>query len=473
MSFYSFGFLFFFFAVWAVVKLLNRADSPRWRNLFLLGASWVFYGLFRLDFLLWLLLVTVITYGFGRLIVGCGEARKHFVTGCAVVLTLLPLLFFKYSRFVCSALRELPGCSGLPFPPESAAWILPVGISFFTFQALSYTIDLCRGKVALEKDFVALALFVAFFPTVLSGPIEKARELLPQIKRRRQLDLEGLVEGAHLFIWGLFKKIVVADRLAEYVDLVYGSAAGYSGKSIALAAICYSIQIYCDFSGYSDMAVGVGRALGFELNRNFDKPYFAVGIRDFWKRWHISLTGWFTEYLYFSCGGNRVSRLRWIGNIMLVFCVSGLWHGANWNFLIWGALHGVFYLIEYASVRGRKDVVSGRAAKILVSLSTFIAVTFAWIFFRMPDFSSAVRLLARIGTAWRGPLSVGCSTFSFTVMLLTAVFVMAVEFFQHLRRENPGRCSALAFRRLSFSVALLWLVELFGMTGKQFVYFLF
>lgn len=473
MFFYSFRFLFFFIAVWGAVKLLNRAASLQWRNLFLLGASWVFYGLFRIDFLFWLLLVTVITYAGGRLIAVSGEARKRLVTGCVVFLTLLPLLFFKYSRFVCSAVRELPGCCGLPLPPESAAWILPVGISFFTFQALSYTIDLYRGKISEERDFVALSLFVAFFPTVLSGPIEKARELLPQLKRLPRMDLEDLAEGAHLFIWGLFKKIVVADRLAAYVDLIYGSADGYSGKTIAFAAVCYSLQIYCDFSGYSDMAVGVGRALGFELNRNFDRPYFAVGIRDFWKRWHISLTSWFTEYLYFSCGGNRVSRLRWIGNIMLVFCVSGLWHGASWNFLIWGALHGLFYLIEYAAAGGRKNVVSGRAAKILVSVSTFVAVTFAWIFFRMPDFSSAVRLLRKIGTAWSGSFSVGSSAFSFAVMIAVGVFAMAFELFQHLRREHSERCPALAFRRLSFSVMLLWLIELFAVSGKQFVYFLF
>ena len=384
MLFYSFDFLFFFLAVWCAVKLLNRIGSLRWRNLFLLGASWFFYGLFRLDFLLWLLLITALTYGAGRLIAGCGEKRRGVVTGFAVVLTLLPLLFFKYSRFACSVLRELPGCSFLPLPPETSSWILPVGISFFTFQALSYTIDLYRGKVSEEKDFVALALFIAFFPTVLSGPIEKARELLPQIKRLQRPDLEMLAEGAHLFLWGLFKKIVVADRLAAYVDLVYGSAAGYSGKSIAFAAVCYSIQIYCYFSGYSDMAVGVGRALGFELNRNFDKPYFAVGIRDFWKRWHISLTGWFTEYLYFSCGGNRVSRLRWIGNIMLVFCVSGLWHGANWNFLIWGGLHGALYLIEFALLRGQRLPLNNVLLKTGVSLITFAAVTVAWIFFRVP-----------------------------------------------------------------------------------------
>lgn len=470
MLFYTFKFLFFFGAVWGVVRLLNR-HTPTWRNSFLLAASWCFYGAFKGEFLPWLWYVTLITYFFGRLIAAVPLTWQRRVTGIAVTLTLLPLGFFKYTKFLCSALLELPGLSGGTVPAALENLLLPVGISFFTFQALTYTIDLYRRKIPVEKNFLTLALFVAFFPTVLSGPIEKARELIPQLKKNPPLDLISLADGAHIFIWGLFKKLVVADRLGFYVDFIYGNIGGHSGKSIAFAAICYSIQIYCDFSGYSDMAVGVGRALGFELERNFNYPYFAFGIRDFWKRWHISLTSWFTEYLYFACGGNRVSRLRWVGNILLVFLVSGLWHGANWTFLIWGGLHGVFYLLEFALTRGQKPAMKSAFSRLAVWLVTFAAVTFAWIFFRLPQLSAAGELFKQLLFAWGRPFSVGPSAFSFVLMLAVSGLVGVVEFKRNFVAEPTA--PPLALRRCFFSVTLLWLVELLGVSGKQFVYFLF
>lgn len=474
MFFNSFEFLFFFL----VVLLLLVAErfavrSVRLRNLTLLGASLFFYGYFNIGFLVLLWAVGSANWLAGRMLFRNGDAtRCRWIVGSTVVASLLPLVYYKYAIFLISSLGALLG-----FEFDAATeWgiILPVGISFFTFQALSYPLDIYRGKIDRPADYLDFLLFVAFFPTILSGPIEKARNLLPQLRRYTDPQLGDVVRGASIFIWGLFKKVVVADRLANYVDWAYGSADYLSGTSLAVAAVFYSIQIYCDFSGYSDMALGVAKALGFDITKNFRQPYFSHTIKEFWRKWHIALTSWFTEYVYFSLGGSRVRlKARWVLNISTVFLLSGIWHGASWNFLIWGALHAVFYLAEHFSGLQSADIAWNRFTRLLGGIAVFLLVTLAWIFFRIESLGEALHVTGRIFTDFGSPLSMGASTFTFvaTVAMLAvfAVYELAV------RRQiiNFDVAPAGSLRSLYAALPLLILIAMFGMSSDNFVYFQF
>ena len=273
--------------------------------------------------------------------------------------------------------------------------MIPVGISFFTFQALSYLWDVYYKKIEPEKNFLHYALFISFFPSIVAGPINKASLILPQIKKlRTYFDYPKAVEGLKMILWGMFMKVVVADRIAIYVDTVLDSYANYTGITCLFAALLYSIQIYADFAGYSLMAIGVGKTLGFELTENFRRPYFAVSVTDFWRRWHISLSTWLKDYVYIPMGGSRCSKIKNYWNILATFLVSGIWHGANWTFVVWGALHGIFQIIEKALGQQKCEYGSfGKAVKITI---TFILVTFAWIFFRMPTLNDAFQVIGRI-----------------------------------------------------------------------------
>ena len=281
--------------------------------------------------------------------------------------------------------HELPGLN----------WAVPVGISFFTFQALGYLWDVWYGRIKPEKNFLHYALFVSFFPSIVSGPINKASLVLPQIKSiRPYFDYSKAVEGLKLLLWGMFMKVVVADRVALYVDTVFSHYENYSGLSCFVASLLYTTQIYADFAGYSLMAIGVGKTLGFELTENFRRPYLAYSITDFWRRWHISLSTWLKDYVYIPLGGSRCSKLRNYWNIIVTFLVSGIWHGANWTFVIWGLWHGLFQVVEKAIGQQKcKYGTWGKSVKILI---TFLLVNFAWIFFRMPTIGDAFSVIARI-----------------------------------------------------------------------------
>ena len=335
MLFNSLLFVVFFVTVLAILFFEGLiSKSIILRNITLLAASYIFYANFNIGFTLILLFVTSVNYIGGNLLFrNRNITRKKYIVAISAVLSLLPLCFFKYSVFLC---RSLYAFLDYEINMELLeGLVLPVGISFFTFQALSYTIDIYRGKIEKPASPLDFFLFVAFFPTLLSGPIEKARNLLPQLKKYSFPSLENITQGICVFIWGLFKKIVVADRLAYYVDWAYESAQYRSGITLAVAACFYSIQIYCDFSGYSDMALGVAKALGFDITKNFRQPYFSRTFKEFWRKWHIALTSWFTEYVYFSLGGSRVKhKLRWVFNISTIFLLSGIWHGAAWSFVL-------------------------------------------------------------------------------------------------------------------------------------------
>ena len=473
MLFNSFNFI-TFFSIVLLLLCIEQFTTRRVavRNALLLVASYVFYGWFNVGFLLVLLYVTLANYITGSLLLKAEGHRKRTL-GIGVVLSLLPLLFYKYAGFIVTNLHLLLG--GESHTHWLHGWAMPIGISFFTFQALSYSIDVYRGKITERSSLPDFMLFVAFFPTVLSGPIEKARNLLPQLRAYKPLSASAFTEGAVTFTWGLLKKIVIADRLCAYVDWAYASAEYQSGATLALAAVLYSIQIYCDFSGYSDMAWGVAKALGFDVTRNFRFPYFATTIKEFWRRWHISLTSWFTEYVYFSLGGNRVRlKARWVFNISMVFILSGIWHGASWNFLLWGALHAVYYLIEYACGLHHKEYLTPRLLKLPATLMVFALVTLAWIFFRIEDFSTATYVVNKIATDIASPIAVGASTFTFACnMLLVGIFLVFDGLLYKRCLINEDRFAQPTLMNIVWVVALLLMLGLFSVSADNFVYFQF
>lgn len=396
MIFNSFNFIvifpLFFLLYYAIPAKYNNM-----RNVFLLFTSYLLYMNFKPVYALILLFVTVITYCFALLVTkhaGNKVKRKQILSG-GVLIGLLPLIVFKYYNFINESCFELLEAVGLRYQLQGLNWAIPVGISFFTFQALSYLWDVYYGKIKAEPNFLHYALYVSFFPSIVSGPINKASLMMPQIKKQRTyFDYGKAVDGLKLLLWGMFLKVVVADRVGLYVDTVFSHYESYSGSSCMVASLLYTLQIYTDFSGYSFMAIGVGKVLGFDMTENFRRPYLAYSVTDFWRRWHISLSTWLKDYVYIPLGGSRCSKVRNYRNIIVTFLVSGIWHGANWTFIVWGLLHGMFQVMEKAINQQKCDYGwLGRAIKIFI---TFNLVNLAWIFFRMPTLGDACGVVSRI-----------------------------------------------------------------------------
>ena len=369
------------FLAYAVMK------SAKGQNAVLLLASLIFYASYDFKYLLLLLACTAISYLGGLL--GVRNRRIYIAAG---VLNLAVLLVFKYTGFVLGSIQSL---TGLNFSlPEI---LLPVGLSFYVFQSCSYLFDLYNGKLEPERDIIAYALFVCFFPTVVSGPIQKGRELLPQIWQKRVVSYENFSFFLLVFLWGALLKLVIADRLALMTDRLFLEYYDYTGAILMVNSLAYTFQIYTDFAGYSYMAIAVARLFGFELRDNFCQPYLATDIHSFWRRWHISLTSWFTEYLYFPLGGSRKGTVRRYVNIFIVFLVSGLWHGAAWSFVLWGALHGFYQVFGHitrpwrSAIYDRLGIDRSKAAfKLGQRFVTFSLVSFAWIFFRSENLAKAL-----------------------------------------------------------------------------------
>lgn len=392
MIFNSFNFIVLFPIIFLLYYIIP-ARYNRGRNLYLLLVSYLLYLQWKPVHALILIGVTVITY-FAALKVEKSDKPKRVMT-IGILLALLPLTFFKYFDFISQIVSDALSAVGLNFQLTGLNWAIPIGISFFTFQAAGYLWDVYYKREKAEHDFLTYALFVSFFPSILSGPINKASHLIPQLKTiRPYFDYDKAVKGLKILLWGMFMKVVVADRVGLYVDTVLPYYTNYSGSTCLLASALYAIQIYADFAGYSLMAIGVGKVLGFELTENFRRPYFAVSITDFWHRWHISLSTWLKDYVYIPLGGSRCSKVRNYWNIFVTFLVSGIWHGANWTFIIWGCIHGVLQIIE--KMLGQQKCNYGALGKTVKICITFILVVFAWIFFRMPTLGDACGVVARI-----------------------------------------------------------------------------
>ena len=403
MQVISFSFLIFL----PVVVLVYAVLPQKMRGIWLLAASWFFYLSAGAIYGIFLAVSIVTTYVAALLmekpVQQTGTGRRKLILVSCLVLNLGILGVFKYAGFACHTVTGLLTALRIgSFATQPALHlILPVGISFYLFQALGYLIDVYRGEIRAQHSFLRYALFVSFFPTVLSGPIERAGHMLPQLAAPQGFHYENMRKGLLRMLWGYFLKMVLADRIAILVDTVYASPAGYPGTVLFIAAVLYTFQIYCDFGGYTNIAVGAAQICGFELMENFDTPYLSGSIAEFWRRWHRSLSFWFRDYLYFPLGGNRKGTVRKYINIMIVFMVSGLWHGAAWTFVIWGGLHGLYQVIGHLLMPLRNAVVkrfridresfSHRLFKVLF---TFLLVTLAWVFFRAERMTQALTILA-------------------------------------------------------------------------------
>jgi len=456
----------------------------KYKNAVLLLASYFFYLHLKWEFGILLLSTTLVNYFCGKKIgtvinSSKSTAKKWLIV--AIVFSIGVLAYFKYTGFFIDSVTGFLSVFGIQAHVSTWKILLPVGISFYTFQSLSYTIDVYRGKQVVERDFIKYALFVSFFPTILSGPIERSTNMLKQFSKKKCFASEDLLEGGKMIIWGLFKKMVVADRLAEYVDWAYATSGSQSGSTLLLASIFYTFQIYCDFGGYTDIAIGSARMMGFRLMQNFNLPYFADSIKKFWKRWHISLTSWFTEYVYFSLGGNRVKKSRWIFNISAIFLLSGLWHGAAWSFIVWGALHASYYLVEYYINVGLKkgglyEIFSNsRLVKWFRILLCFSLVNIAWIPFRVTDFGHASNIIGKIFTNLSGMPAVGGSSAATLLTLLMLVLFIIVEIFQYKGYASNyfSKSKIPVPFRYFFYASLVIFIALLGVTSSQFVYFQF
>lgn len=392
MIFNSFNFIILFPLIFLLYYAIP-ASYNKGRNLFLLIVSYLLYLQWKPVYALILFGVTIVTYYSALALIKSKHSKRVLTIG--VLLALLPLGFFKYFNFINECINDALSMIGLYFPLTGINWAIPIGISFFTFQALGYLWDVYYKRQEIEHDFLTYALFLSFFPSIMSGPINKASLVIPQLKQLRPyFDYCKAVGGMKMILWGLFMKVVVADRAALYVDTVLPNYQNYTGISCFVASILYTIQIYADFAGYSLMSIGVAKVLGFELTENFRRPYYAVSVTDFWHRWHISLSTWLKDYVYIPLGGSRCAKLRNYWNVFVTFFISGIWHGANWTFIVWGCIHGICQIIE--KMFGQQNCYYGWFGRTIKITVTFLIVNFAWIFFRMPTLSDAFGIITRI-----------------------------------------------------------------------------
>jgi D-alanyl-lipoteichoic acid acyltransferase DltB (MBOAT superfamily) len=467
-----------FLLYWFVFdRFISKSEHQlRLQNAFVVVASYVFYGWWDWRFLLLIAFTSFCSWGSG-LLIGKAESNKKAKTWMwlNIILNLGILATFKYYDFFVTEFGQLFHIStdGLLLKV-----ILPVGISFYTFQALSYSIDVYRGKIEPTTDIIAFFAFISFFPQLVAGPIERATNLLPQFLKKREFDYDTAVDGMRQILWGLFKKIVVADNCAVYVDQVFSNYTNESGSTLLLAAIFFTFQIYGDFSGYSDIAIGTAKLFGIKLMRNFNVPYFSRDIAEFWRRWHISLTTWFRDYVYIPLGGSRVSKAKVIRNTFIIFLVSGLWHGANWTFIVWGAYHALLFLPLILTGKNRKytnQVAEGRILPTLKELGqmllTFFLSVFGWVIFRSENIEQAWEYVCRV-----------CNESVFTIpeakensaLFMNIIVLMVVEW---LQRGKPHVLDISSIKKgyLRWMVyfGLLFFLFAFGGNATNFIYFQF
>jgi len=479
-----------------VVVIIYFSLPYRYRWVLLLIASYYFYMAWRPEYVFLIVFSTLVDYFVAIKMskVDDKQKRKKYLI-MSLVINLGLLFLFKYFNFFSDSTRLLLNNFNIFYNLPSFKLLLPVGISFYTFQTLSYTIDVCKGKRKPEKHLGIFALYVSFFPQLVAGPIERSTSLLPQFYKKYDFDYDRVASGLCQMLWGFFKKIVIADNIANLVNLVFSSPENFQGIHFIIATILFAFQIYCDFSGYSDIAIGTARIMGFELMRNFNRPYFAKSISDFWNRWHISLSTWFRDYLYIPLGGNRVNKFRMYLNLMITFVISGLWHGANWTFVVWGFLHGL-YLIFEKLIKNVADSIElkfgrGKFLRIYSLFQTFyifVLVCFAWIFFRADFLSDALYIVSHlfdgvlhfIVNFWNiNEIKLILSKFNITPLLFVEIWIsiLFLLIIQALRGEKDLfiflRDKKMLFRWSFYYLLIFWIL-FFGYFGEQpFIYFQF
>jgi alginate O-acetyltransferase complex protein AlgI len=467
-----------FLLYWSVTK-----NSQKLQNLLIAAASYFFYGWWDWRFLSLILFSTIIDYMVG---IGLSKEKnaikRKFLLWTSITVNLGFLGFFKYYNFFLDNFIMAFSFFGKEIKANSLNIILPVGISFYTFQTMSYSIDVYKRKFDPTKDFIAFSAFVSFFPQLVAGPIERAMHFLPQFYIKRSFDYTKAVDGMRQILWGLFKKIVIADNCAQYANLIFNNSTGYSGSTLVLGALFFTFQIYCDFSGYSDIAIGTARLFGFELIRNFAFPYFSRDIAEFWRRWHISLSTWFRDYLYIPIGGSRCANWMKVRNIFIIFIVSGFWHGANWTFIVWGALNAIYFLPLLLTKNNRNNLDIVAAGKFLPTLKEllFMLLTFgltvvAWIFFRAENIGHAVNYLSEIlSTSLFSAPKFSGSQGALPTIILVCVFI----FIEWIGREQQYAIANLGLKwkspiRYTMYYTIIVVIILFGGKGQQFIYFQF
>lgn len=458
------------------------------QNLLIVCASYLFYGWWDWRFLFLILFSTIIDFRIARMLsLESNQRKRKVLLYISIIVNLGFLGFFKYYNFFLDSFISAFTVFGIEIRASSLDIILPVGISFYTFQTLSYTIDVYKKKLTPTKDYIAFSAFVCFFPQLVAGPIERATNLLPQFLSKRKFNYVNAVDGLRQILWGLFKKIVIADNCAEYANAIFNHSTGFSGPALALGALFFSLQIYGDFSGYSDIAIGTSRLFGFKLKRNFAFPYFSRDIAEFWRRWHISLSTWFRDYLYIPLGGSRGGRLEKIRNTFLIFVVSGFWHGANWTFIAWGALHACYFLPLLLIKKNRNNLDIVAKGNYLPSLKesfqiimTFGLVVFAWIFFRAENLEHALQyshdMLSGFKYGWGY-----VQAFDLVTKMADSVFLLSILLFLIVEWKGRERQHALFVEHTGKGLIVRWslyfvislLIFVFQGGEQEFMYFQF
>jgi D-alanyl-lipoteichoic acid acyltransferase DltB (MBOAT superfamily) len=486
MLFNSLSFLLFFPLTTVIYFLLPH----RFRWIHLLACSCVFYAAFIPGYLLILLAVILVDFIAGLLIERATGARRAVFLILSLAANVAFLGVFKYFDFLNNNLHAVADFLHFHYPVRNLGMLLPIGLSFHTFQSMAYTIEVYRGRQRAERHLGIYSLYVMFYPQLVAGPIERPQHLLPQLRAYHPFDADRIFAGLRQMLWGFFKKVVIADRLSEVVDAVYADPAHAGGAYLILATWFFAFQIYCDFAGYTDIALGAARVLGLRLMNNFDRPYASQSVAEFWRRWHVSLSTWFRDYLYIPLGGNRVALPRWCFNVMLVFLVSGLWHGANWTYVVWGALHGSFLVTSRLTVnlRGKIAAATGidrrpmihQAWRIIV---TFNLVAFAWIFFRAKTLAEAWAVVSGIFRPgfWTAPsLKMGAfgqqafTAMGFNIGLVAIVFLLTAEW---LDARNSVRAAPVRppvwVRWLGYYALVLLILWIGALGERSFIYFQF
>lgn len=472
------------FTIFFIIVSLTYFILPyKYRCLLLLIASYYFYACSKPEYLFLLFLTTLISYISGLKMAKKDnkEDRKPILV-FTIILNFLLLLVFKYFNSFGYYVSGIFAQFNIPYRIAEAKWIVPLGISFYTLQIVAYLMDVYRGEMKAEKNFCYFALYSSFFLTILSGPIERGKTLIPQFHEKKNFNYERISDGLRQILWGMFKKLVIADALATYVNPVYDNVYNYKGFPFLVATLFFAVQLYCDFSGYTDMAIGCAKILGYDLIKNFNLPYFSQNVQEFWRRWHISLSTWFKDYLYIPLGGNRVSKTRNYFNLLLVFLASGIWHGTTINFAIWGGLHGIYQIVGKFTKPFRKKTM--RICKlsenniIIVSIRmiiTFILVDFAWIFFRAKNFTEAKYVINNIITCYP---TINSNSFNFyddiKIALISIVLLFIIElidrikgsfFMERLKRRN------VVIRWIVYYIIIIFIIFSYGDAhSSQFIY---
>ena len=498
MLFNSIGFMFFM----PLVLVAYFCIPKRWRYILLLIASYFFYMCWDSQYAILIAFSTIVTY-FGGVLLGYADEQqknariKKWIVIASVMCNIFVLGYFKYFEFGVRTIENILRTIGFEVSTHTFNIMLPVGISFYTFQALSYVIDVYKGEVKAEKNILKYALFVSFFPQLVAGPIERSKNLLKQVQEVHEIklwNLERIISGAIYMIWGYFMKMVIADRAAILVDTVFDEYYMYGSVELVMAVVWFAIQIYCDFSGYSMIAIGMAKIMGFSLMENFDAPYFSQSIKEVWRRWHVSLSSWFRDYVYIPLGGNRKGKWKKYCNLMITFLVSGLWHGAEWSFVIWGGLHGLYQIIGELTLPIRSKISNALQVntecfshKLLKTFITFVLVCFAWIFFRADSVSVAFAYIGKIFTEaniwclFDGTLyTLGLDQLEMKILVLSTILLFVVDWMKYHKKEMLD--TVLLRQNTWFSwgciLGLIFVILVYGVYGPaydatQFIYFQF